>query len=983
MIGSPRFSSSSVSRECEIAGRRARVRAVLLLVAGCLAILGTGEETPPILLGTPELAIVAVPSSVSAPQGASLVVRVDVEPGGGGTTPADLGTGLVDFSIRLPEQLADIDIQVAACAAGIGTDSCREWTITPGTGAIPGRHSILIFDASPPPNRRILDALLEVHVATTPTARTPPAVAVAHAPRNVGDAHHALVLTNDGALWAFGSNFDGQVGASYPLPARAGYDDDAGPRAVLEPIRLPDPQPAQQWVDVAGGNTTSFALDDQGGVWGWGRSGGGQLGVPGSVAGDITHVPVPIPGLPPIQDVSVRPGSPAVGAAALSVAGQGTSPLVYYWGSRSAGGLTSIDPGLTPADVVAIAGGMTAQLDGRLAGYILMLDGNGTVWSVGDNADGQLGRGTGPATLTPGALSLTGVVEIVTGQDHSLALDDRGEVWAWGSNAVGQLGDGTTTTRSQPVRIPIDRVVAISASGARSTALRDDGSVWIWGEWVGPDPRPVAGLDTVIAIGGDYAIRGDCNGGGTLWRIADGTDPIPPGDPIPFRQIHGVGLAGNTCQLPAFHGLQVGPGEGTENADGGLIESAPGGIDCGTACANDFAPDAIVDLIHTAGPGRRFHHWRGDPDCFDGSVGMLADTDCEAYSLDVDVPRFDLRVTRTGTGSGQVASDDGAIVCGTSCVATYDQGTTVVLTAQADPSSTFVGFTGNPDCADGSVTMDADVSCAARFDLIAPSDPRLTVVRGGVGIGTVTSQPAGIDCGDTCDATFPVGQTVTLVATPAQGSQFVGFTGDPGCSAGSVLLDVDRRCVATFSRTPPRPDVQLIVGRAGGGSGRVVSSPPGIDCATATFPAGCTMRFPYGTVVTFTVTADPGSVFIGWNGPPSGTQDCQDGRVTLDDPSGFMQCFPTIDVVGARGFSTITISVTGSGRVTTPDGFIDCPGDCFEIYTFGNRLFLGATPGPGGVLNGWTGDCAPSGAITPAVLDLDVPDSTCGAVFSR
>ena len=37
--------------------------------------------------------------------------------------------------------------------------------------------------------------------------------------------------------------------------------------------------------------------------------------------------------------------------------------------------------------------------------------------------------------------------------------------------------------------------------------------------------------------------------------------------------------------------------------------------------------------------------------------------------------------------------------------------------------------------------------------------------QGGTGGGTVTSAPAGIDCGSTCSATFPAGTMVTLTAT--------------------------------------------------------------------------------------------------------------------------------------------------------------------------------------------------------------------------
>ena len=54
----------------------------------------------------------------------------------------------------------------------------------------------------------------------------------------------------------------------------------------------------------------------------------------------------------------------------------------------------------------------------------------------------------------------------------------------------------------------------------------------------------------------------------------------------------------------------------------------------------------------------------------------------------------------------------------------------------------------------------------------------LTVAHAGSGAGSVTSEPAGIDCGDTC-ATVMTGP-LDLTAAPAAGSRFLGWTGACG-----------------------------------------------------------------------------------------------------------------------------------------------------------------------------------------------------------
>jgi hypothetical protein len=78
----------------------------------------------------------------------------------------------------------------------------------------------------------------------------------------------------------------------------------------------------------------------------------------------------------------------------------------------------------------------------------------------------------------------------------------------------------------------------------------------------------------------------------------------------------------------------------------------------------------------------------------------------------------------------------------------------------------------------------------------------LTVARAGGGSGTVTSSPAGINCGATCSAGFPSGTTVALTAAAAAGSVFSGWSGAADCADGTVQLSSDTSCTATFQRLP-------------------------------------------------------------------------------------------------------------------------------------------------------------------------------------
>jgi hypothetical protein len=81
---------------------------------------------------------------------------------------------------------------------------------------------------------------------------------------------------------------------------------------------------------------------------------------------------------------------------------------------------------------------------------------------------------------------------------------------------------------------------------------------------------------------------------------------------------------------------------------------------------------------------------------------------------------------------------------------------------------------------------------------IVTTPQRLTVtVMGG---GTVTSTPAGIDCGARCSSEFDPNSMVTLTAAPAADSAFVGWSGDcTGSGACTLTMDGAKSATATFA----------------------------------------------------------------------------------------------------------------------------------------------------------------------------------------
>jgi hypothetical protein len=88
------------------------------------------------------------------------------------------------------------------------------------------------------------------------------------------------------------------------------------------------------------------------------------------------------------------------------------------------------------------------------ANHTVALKNNGTVWTWGNNNNGQLGDGTTSNRTTPVQVSgLSDVTAIAAGDTHTVALKNNGTVWTWGNNNNGQLGDGTTTDSATPVQV--------------------------------------------------------------------------------------------------------------------------------------------------------------------------------------------------------------------------------------------------------------------------------------------------------------------------------------------------------------------------------------------------------------------------------------------------------------------------------------------------------------------------------------------------
>lgn len=320
----------------------------------------------------------------------------------------------------------------------------------------------------------------------------------------------------------------------------------------------------------------------------------------------------------------------------------------------------------------------------------------------------------------------------------------------------------------------------------------------------------------------------------------------------------------------------------------------------------------------------------------------------------------------TLTGSGTVTSAPAGINCGATCTASFPAGSKVSLSAAPASGFTFTGWSGacsgTGTC---TVTMSGNQSVTATFAQGGTSaGPQNQLQVSVTGSGTVTSNPAGINCPSTCSSSFNTGTAVTLTAAPASGNSFTGWGGAcSGTGTCTVTLTGNQQVTASFASAQSGPaQVSVTVS----GTGAVVSSPAGINC-----PSTCSASFPAGTNVALTAQApeDGTWVFNGWSGACTGNSSCTFAA------NGAMSVTATFTQQ-----PLLQVSVTGSGSVASSPAGISCGATCSAPFATASTVTLTATPAAGFALSSWGGACSGSGSCTVTMNGNQLVSATFTAV---
>jgi hypothetical protein len=226
------------------------------------------------------------------------------------------------------------------------------------------------------------------------------------------------------------------------------------------------------------------------------------------------------------------------------------------------------------------------------------------------------------------------------------------------------------------------------------------------------------------------------------------------------------------------------------------------------------------------------------------------------------------------------------------------------------------------------VTLNRQITGTHNLQILnSATDVTLNVAKLGTGSGVVSPTVGAHP--------YSYGALVTPTATANFGSTFTGWSGAcSGAGICSIAMTTTKRVTATFTLN----NYDLTVAKAGAGSG-VVS------------PAAGVHPYSYGTIVTPTASANPGSTFTGWSGNCSGLGVCVIAMISAKSVTANF-------VISTATFYTLTITLTGlgGGGVTPSVGT--------HTYLSGTIVPVTATANLYSRFSGWSGNCSGLGACS-------------------
>ena len=268
-------------------------------------------------------------------------------------------------------------------------------------------------------------------------------------------------LFREGNLFTWGGNAYGQLGTN----------DTAGRNTPVTTL-----SGGTNWKQVSGSVYNNAAVKTDGTLWTWGHNSYGTLGT-----NDTTHRNTPV--------TTFAGGTNwkqvIVGGVGFHIAAIKTDGTLWVWGYNNNGQLGINDTTNRNTPVQIFAGGTNWKQVSGGSSHTAAIKTDGTLWVWGYNNNGKLGTNDTTNRLTPVTTFAGGTnwKQVSAGTFHCSTIKTDGTLWTWGGNAYGQLGINDTTNRNTPVQVFGNHTnwKQVASGYAHTAAIKTDGTLWTWG----------------------------------------------------------------------------------------------------------------------------------------------------------------------------------------------------------------------------------------------------------------------------------------------------------------------------------------------------------------------------------------------------------------------------------------------------------------------------------------------------------------------
>ena len=238
---------------------------------------------------------------------------------------------------------------------------------------------------------------------------------------------------NDGTLWAWGDNREGELGINEQTPTSA----------RSSPVQI---GAGTDWYKLTTNVTysCSAAIKTDGTLWTWGNNAFGNLGHNDRVN---RSSPTQVGTGTDWEKVNIGTTSTAIK----------TDGTIWVWGQSNDGSLGLNEPDGTDRSSPTQVGALTTWASiSTWKVHTKVIKTDGTLWTWGYNFHGEQGRNDNIKYSSPVQVgALTNWAYIASSQSHVLSVKTDGTFWAWGKNDEGQIGlNGSVGVRfSSPVQV--------------------------------------------------------------------------------------------------------------------------------------------------------------------------------------------------------------------------------------------------------------------------------------------------------------------------------------------------------------------------------------------------------------------------------------------------------------------------------------------------------------------------------------------------